>query len=139
MQKSELKLTVFFEDPFWVGVCERVSDGKLEVCKITFGSEPKDAEVYELLLQQWNRLRFSRPVEAGNRPAGAINPKRMQRAIKKQLEQQGVGTRAQQAIKLQQAEGKEARKKKSRLQREQEKERKFELKQEKRRKKRRGH
>ena len=31
-------LTVFFEDPFWVGVFERVDDGKLSVCKVTFGA-----------------------------------------------------------------------------------------------------
>ena len=33
-------LTVFFEDPFWVGVFERIEDGKLSVCKVTFGAEP---------------------------------------------------------------------------------------------------
>ncbi|MDL2234627.1 YjdF family protein [Christensenellaceae bacterium OttesenSCG-928-L17] len=139
MQKTESKLTVFFDDPFWVGVYERISDGKLEVCKITFGAEPKDYEVYEFLLQNWNKLRFSPPIKADNKSVGNINPKRMQRAIKKQLEKQGVGTKAQQAMKLQQAEGKEARKRKSRLQREQEKERQFEIKQEKRREKHKGH
>ena len=35
------KLTVFFEDPFWVGVFERVSCGKLSAAKVTFGGEPK--------------------------------------------------------------------------------------------------
>ncbi len=39
MDKVSGKLTVFFEDPFWVGVFERVSDGKLSVCKVTFGAE----------------------------------------------------------------------------------------------------
>ena len=43
------KLTVFFEDPFWVGVFEVISDDKLAVCKITFGTEPKDYEVYEYI------------------------------------------------------------------------------------------
>ena len=33
MDKVSGKLTVFFEEPFWVGVFERVSDGKLSVCK----------------------------------------------------------------------------------------------------------
>ena len=40
-------LTVFFEDPFWVGVFERIEDGKLSVCKVTFGAEPKDYEVWD--------------------------------------------------------------------------------------------
>lgn len=39
---EELKLTVYFEDPFWVGVFERTQNGTLSVCKITFGAEPKD-------------------------------------------------------------------------------------------------
>ena len=34
-------LTVFFEEPFWVGVFERIEDGKLSVCKVTFGAEPE--------------------------------------------------------------------------------------------------
>ncbi len=34
-------LTVFFEDPFWVGVFERIEDGKLSVCKVTFGTDWK--------------------------------------------------------------------------------------------------
>ena len=47
MDKVSGKLTVFFEEPFWVGVFERVSDRKLSVCKVTFGAEPKDYEVYD--------------------------------------------------------------------------------------------
>lgn len=42
MDKSRGKLTVFFEKPFWVGVFERIEDGKLSVTKVTFGTEPKD-------------------------------------------------------------------------------------------------
>ncbi|MGF6376901.1 hypothetical protein M2140_001979 [Clostridiales Family XIII bacterium PM5-7] len=139
MQKITSKLTVFFDDPFWVGVYERISDGALEVCKITFGPEPKSNEVYEFLLQNWDTLQFGPPLQIEAKQVKKVNPKRMQRSIKKQLEQQGVGTKAQQAMKLQQAQGKEAHKKKSRIQREQEKERQFELKQEKRREKHKGH
>ena len=42
MDKAAGRLTVFFEEPFWVGVFERISEGKLSVCKVTFGAEPKD-------------------------------------------------------------------------------------------------
>ena len=38
-------LTVFFEEPFWVGIFEKREEGKLSVCKVTFGAEPKDYEV----------------------------------------------------------------------------------------------
>lgn len=47
MDKASGILTVHFEEPFWVGVFERRSKGKLAVCKVTFGSEPKDYEVYQ--------------------------------------------------------------------------------------------
>ena len=43
-------LTILLEAPFWIGLYERADNGKYEVCKITFGSEPKDYEVYEFLL-----------------------------------------------------------------------------------------
>ena len=41
MDKVLGKLTVFFEEPFWVGVFERVSDRKLSVCKVTFGADDR--------------------------------------------------------------------------------------------------
>ena len=40
-------LTVFFEDPFWVGVVERIDEGKYSVCKVTFGAEPTEAALWE--------------------------------------------------------------------------------------------
>ena len=45
MDKVSGKLTVFFEEPFGIGIFERISEGKLSVCKVIFGSEPKDYEV----------------------------------------------------------------------------------------------
>ena len=41
MDKTNGKLTVYFEKPFWVGIFERTEDGKLSVAKVTFGVEPK--------------------------------------------------------------------------------------------------
>ncbi len=52
MDKVSGRLTVFFEEPFWVGVFECVSDGKLSVCKVTFGAEPKDYEIYDFVLKK---------------------------------------------------------------------------------------
>ena len=57
------KLTVFFEEPFWVGVFERIEDGKFSVSKVTFGAEPKDCEIYEFVLKYYNSLRFSPAIE----------------------------------------------------------------------------
>ncbi len=138
MQKNEIRLTVYFDDPFWVGIYERITDSKLEVCKITFGAEPKDYDVYDFLLQNWNKLHFSPSVKADSKQDAKINPKRMQRTIKKQLEIHGIGTKSQQALKLQQEENKVIRKEKNRKQKEEENQRKFNLQQQKRKEKHRG-
>ena len=137
MDKVSGRLTVFFEDPFWVGVFERISDGKLSVCKVTFGAEPKDYEVYDFVLKNYYRLRFSPAVAADVREAGR-NPKRIQREVRKQVQNTGVGTKSQQALKLQQEQWKTERKTAGRKRREAEKERLFELKQQKKKEKHRG-
>ena len=137
MDKVSGKLTVFFEEPFWVGVFERVSDGKLSVCKVTFGAEPKDYEVYEFVLKNYYRLRFS-PAVATNVKETGRNPKRVQREVRKQVKNTGIGTKSQQALKLQQEQLKIERKIVSRAQSEVEKPRQFEMKQQKRKEKHRG-
>lgn len=124
-------LTLLFEDPFWIGLYERTDGGAYEVCKITFGAEPKDYEVYDFLLQHWRSLTFSPPVEAGKTVDKKPGHKRMQREIKNQLREKGVGTKAQQALKLQHEQAKAERKLKTRAQKESERERQYALRQEK--------
>jgi hypothetical protein len=138
MDRTSGKLTVFFEEPFWVGVFERISDGHLSVCKVTFGSEPKDYDVLEFILRNYNRLKFSPAVEFEARKA-ADNPKRRQRDAHKQVLSSGIGTKSQQALQLQREEMKTERKQISKEQKEAEKQRCFELKQQKRKEKHRGH
>ena len=78
-------LTVFFEDPFWVGIFERIEDGKLSACKVTFGAEPKDYEVWDYILHHYYELVFSPAVETEIRQV-ADNPKRRSRNARKHLE-----------------------------------------------------
>ena len=137
MDKVSGKLTVFFEEPFWVGVFERVLEGKLSVCKVTFGAEPKDYEIYDFVLKKYYQLRFSPAVATDVKEAGR-NPKRVQREVRKQVLNIGIGTKSQQVLKLQQEQLKTERKAASREQREAEKQRQFELKQQKRKEKHRG-
>ena len=128
----ETKLTVFFDDPFWVGVFECIDDGELSVCKVTFGAEPKDYEVWEYVLRHYGELRFSPAVEAGTRQR-ADNPKRRQREAGKQMKLSGVGTKSQQALQMLLEQNKQERKVRSREQRLAEAERQFTLKQQKKR------
>ena len=137
MDKVSGKLTVFFEEPFWVGVFERVLDGKLSACKVTFGVEPKDYEIYDFVLKNYYQLRFSPAVAIDVKEVGR-NLKRVQRKVRKQVQNTGIGTKSQQALKLQQEQLKTERKTVSREQWEAEKQRQFELKQQKRKEKHRG-
>ena len=133
----EANLTVYFDDPFWVGVFECVDGGKLSACKVTFGAEPKDYEVWEFVLKHYYELEFSPFVEAEARMS-ADNPKRRQRNARKRLERTGVGTKSQQALQMQLEQNKRERKVKSREQRRAETERLFALKKQKKREKHRG-
>lgn len=137
MDTDTISLTVFFQEPFWIGVFERVENGGLSVCKVTFGAEPKDYEVHEYLLKQFYRLRFSSAVEVEERKK-ADSPKRRQREASKQIQNTGVSTKSQMALQAQREAIKTERKQLSKAQREAEAQRRFELKQQKKKEKKRG-
>ena len=132
------RLIVYFDDPFWVGILERVENGKLSVAKVTFGAEPKDYEIQEFIIRKYYRLKFSPAVDTVVKE-GKRNPKRLQRDAKKMVLEKGIGTKSQQAIKLLQEQNKLERKVKSREQKEAEELRLFELKQQKKKEKHKGH
>ena len=138
MDKVSGKLMVYFEDPFWVGIFERIEDGKLSVSKVTFGAEPKDYEVQEYIQKYYSSLKFSPAVETVVKEIKR-NPKRMQREAKRQMQEIGIGTKSQQALKLQQEQNKQERKVRSRQKKEAEDLRMFELKQQKKSEKHKGH
>ena len=131
------KLSVFFENPFWIGIFECISDQKLSVCKVTFGSEPKDCEIYEFILKNYYRLPFSPAVEAEEKDV-KCNPKRIQREIRKQIQNIGKSTKSQQALQLQRQQIKIENKKISRLKKKADKQYQFNLKQQKRKDKHKG-
>ena len=138
MERSSITLTVLFDAPFWVGIFERVENGRLTVAKVTFGTEPKDYEVHDFVLRHFYDLKFS-PAVAAEEHHTSENPKRRQRAARKQMQETGIGTKSQQALQLQLEADKTERKQASKEQREAEKQRHFDLKQQKRKEKRRGH
>ena len=132
------RLTVYFEDPFWVGIFECIEDEKLSVCKVTFGVEPKDYEIQEFIIKNYYSLQFSPAVTTVVKETKK-NPKRMQREAKKQLRNTGIGTKSQEALKLQHEQNKQEQKIKSKEQKEAEQQRLFELKQQKKLEKHKGH
>ena len=138
MDETNGMLTVFFDEPFWVGVFERTENGQLSAAKVTFGAEPKDSEVLEFALRHYYELRFS-PAVVTKTKKTADNPKRRQRDAHKQTASAGIGTKSQQALKLMQEQNKTERKQLTKLQRESEKQRRLDLRQQKRREKHKGH
>ena len=138
MDKELCKMTVFFDEPFWIGIFERYVDRKLSVAKVTFGADPKDYDIYQFVLKKYYDLQFSSAVEAVVKEIKK-NPKRKKRDVKKQMQVTGIGTKSQQALKLQQEKNKKQRKEKSREEKMAETERMFELKQQKKKEKHRGH
>ena len=138
MDRVSGKLTIYFEDPFWVGVFERIENRKLSVAKVTFGVEPKDYDVLEFINRNCYHLQFSPAVETVVKDKKK-NPKRAQRDAKKQTMETGIGTKSQQALKLQQEQNKLARKERSKKEREEESDRLFEMKQQKKKEKHKGH
>ena len=139
MDRQASRLTVFFEDPFWVGVAERWSEGRYEAAKVTFGAEPSDPQLYQWVLQEWNRLRFRPAEEETNPDLRRINPKRVQRAIRKEVRPQGMGTKAQELLKRQYEQEKADRTALRRQERLEEAERRFQLRQARKKEKHRGH
>lgn len=138
MDTESGKLTVFFEGPFWVGVFERISGGKLSVCKVTFGAEPRDFEVWDFILRHYHELTFSPAVETEVRQS-PDNPKRRQRSAREQVQAAGIGTRSQQALQMQREALKIQRKQTGKEQEEARKQHRRDVKQQKRRDKHRGH
>ena len=138
MDEYSGRLTVYFEEPFWVGVFERVQGDGLCACKVTFGAEPKGYEVLDYVRRHYGELRFSEPVPREAREK-ADSPKRRQRAAAKEMQPTGVGTKSQQALQAQRELMKTERKRITRAEREAEEQRRFELKQQQKKEKKRGH
>ena len=138
MDEYSSRLTVFYEEPFWVGVFERMEGDRLSVSKVTFGAEPKGYEVLDYVRRHYGELRFSEPVPHEVREK-ADSPKRRQRAAAREMQPTGVGTKSQQALQAQRELMKVERKRITRAEREAEEQRRFELKQQQKKEKKRGH
>lgn len=137
MNKAGGKLTVYFDAPFWVGVFERIRDGRLSAAKVTFGAEPSEQEICEFVLTRYAELQFSPTVSITEKEAKS-NPKKIRREARSEVLQTGIGTKSQQALKLQYEQNKQEHKVRSREEKEAEAERRFELKEQKKKEKHRG-
>jgi hypothetical protein len=133
-------LTVFHDGQFFTGVFERESEDGYSAARVVFGQEPSDSEIFEFIRKRFCSLQFSFPSDdSATTQERRINPKRLQKMIRKDLSQQGTSTKAQNAIRTRLEMKKLERKEKSKEERDAEKEKQFLLKQDKKKKKHKGH
>lgn len=90
-------LTVYHDGQFWVGLAERVEDGRYGAARIVFGAEPSDEEILRFVVSKWERLAFFGD-EAAETKKLAKNPKRRAREAAKALRRPAMGTKAQRAL-----------------------------------------
>ena len=107
-----MKLTVFFNGQYWVGVVELQEGTKLKASQFIFGLEPKDAEVMDFVQHQMLGLLSTSKEQVDIRKASEqkVNPKRLARQVAKEMRTTGVSTFAQEAMKLDLALRKKERK-----------------------------
>lgn len=129
--------TVFFEAPFWKGLYERIENNQLSVAIVVFGAEPKDVEVAQFIAENFKVLSFSKKQHTEQKN-NIKNFKKMQRDIKKQTKQIGIGTKSQQALQQQREQFKMESKSKRKLLKKQLQQQQFEQKQIKKKQKRKG-
>jgi len=107
-------------------------------CKV-YGKGAQQGQWLQLFLRKhYYDLQFSPAVETIVKK-DKKNPKRVLRDVKKQLQNNGIGTKSQQALKLQHELKKEEYKSNSKHKKQMDAEQKFKLKQQKKKAKHRGH
>lgn len=136
-----MKLTIYHDGQYWIGVVEQIIDGKIRAIKHTFGAEPQDEEVLQFVNHHMLRL-FSQTNAAVKAPrliTRKTNPKRLAREAAREVKSVGISTYAQQAIKAEFEQRKQIKKKLYKEQKELKKELKWQLKRQKAKAKKRGH
>ena len=137
-----IKATILLEKGLWIGLFERTDKEGYAVARHIFGKEPTDPEVYDFVHSQYSELKFGKPKEF-QLQIKRINPKRLQRQVRKEMEQikktTNPSTHAQDYMREElELKKKEKKKKKSADKRVRDEEQ-FSLRQEKKKKKHKGH
>jgi hypothetical protein len=124
--RQVMKLTVFYDGQFWIGVVERSRETQLSAAHYVFGSEPQSEEILEfinrnllqLIQAQTQAVEIKPPVER------KLNPKRLARQVMKEASAPPVSTKAQEALQMQMEANKKEKQVQSKQQRLEQQERK---------------
>lgn len=136
-----MKLTIYFDGQFWIGIVEMMENNKLKVCKHTFGSEPKDSEILDFIFHDMiSLLNCTSGVKNSidKRKNKVINPKRLIRLAAKEMKNHGVSNKSYEALRIELEQKKKMKKCITRQMKEELKEQKRQMKIQKRKAKHRG-
>lgn len=111
-----MKLSIFYDGQFYIGLVEIQSNNRLQAFRYIFGNEPKDQDVLDFIyndLQGLIEMHEQNGISIKKSCRKKINPKRMQRQISKELQQRSISTKAQEALKADYEQRKKANQKRS--------------------------
>jgi hypothetical protein len=130
--------TVFFEDPFWVGVLEEDYDGSRYMGRHVFGAEPSNPELLQFYIYEFDRISKIK-ISGENVKTKSIGFKKSVHKSKQAQNKTGIGTKSQNLFQQSLQEAMEARKKEKKAEAIAGKEEKYKKKQEKKAEKKKGH
>ena len=119
-----MKLTIYYDGQFYIGLIEIVSENILKACRYIFGKETKDQEVLDFVNRKLLRVIESNQqigIHICQKSQKKINPKRIQRKVSKELKQCSVSSKAQEAIKAEYEQRKKVKSAKNKQLREEKK------------------
>lgn len=114
-------LTIYFDEPWWVGAIEFEADGQPRLVRHVFGAEPSGPEVLAFVQHDYVHA-LERPaatLTAEAEPQRHVNPRRAARAAARAMRTRGLSTKAQEALKQLHEQQKQERHVMSRAAREQ--------------------
>ncbi|MGP7817653.1 YjdF family protein [Niallia sp. 01092] len=116
-----MKLTIYHDGQFYIGLIETVSANKLKAYRYVFGKEPKDQEVLDFVqkdLLSFIAVHSQKGITVKKEAQKKINPKKLQRKVSKEIKQKTISSQAQEAIKAEYEERKKEKVIKSKQQKE---------------------
>lgn len=139
-----MKMTVYFDGNFWLGLIEYDDDGDYKVFRYFFGKEPKDDDVFNFINHKLNDLikkyEFVKTdISLKRTNEHKKSPKRMQREINREKRKPVVSTKAQLAMKTIHMSIKNERQLSQKCKKNELRKHQYQLKQEKRYQKKKGH
>jgi len=100
-----MKLTIYYDGQFWVGLLLRQTDEGLYASRHVFGPEPNDGDIFNFVHNDLQRLLETQTVAVATDQAflqdRRINPKRLLRLVNKEKKEQGPSNAAQNALRVQ--------------------------------------